>query len=212
MSPRRQPFGARALAGALAAVLVGVLVAACGSSGRELRDPPPGQTAPPRKPAAAGTLSSSTTVASTLATFGMASDAWRPGGDLPERFTCDGEDVSPPLQIFTVPPDAVELAIVVTDVDAGDFAHWVLAGLAPSTASIGEGEVPAGAVQARNSFGRESYSGPCPPEGELHQYEFAVYAMDEPSGVEPGQDPQSAIALVTRAPLELATVTATYRR
>jgi Raf kinase inhibitor-like YbhB/YbcL family protein len=188
------------------------VVTSCGSSGRELRDPAPDRTAPPRKPAAAGTLSPSSTTPSTLASFGLASDAWSPGGELPARFTCDGEDISPPVRIFTVPDDTVELALVVTDRDAGDYAHWVIAGLLPSLTSIGEGEVPVGAVQARNTSGTEGYSGPCPPEGETHQYEFTVYALAEPSGVTPGQDPQPAIAFITADPLALATLTATYER
>jgi Raf kinase inhibitor-like YbhB/YbcL family protein len=186
-----------------------VALAACGSSGRELREPTPGQTAPPRKQDAAGTVS--TTAPNQLSVFGLATTAWVPGGEIPERYSCDGVSISPPLAFFTPPPNATELALVVTDLDNG-FFHWIVTGIPPLTSTIGEGELPAGATEATNSGGVRQWVGPCPPQGEQHQYEFALYALAAPPGVQPGQEPESAVAAIASAPLETATMTGTYER
>src|SRR5687767_8651667 len=71
---------------------------------------------------------------------------------IPERFSCAGDDVSPPLVWEGAPDDAVEVALVVDDPDApgGTFVHWVVAGIDPGVTSIAEDEVPEGVVQARN--------------------------------------------------------------
>jgi Raf kinase inhibitor-like YbhB/YbcL family protein len=193
----------------LTIAVVAISVAACGSSGRELRDPEPGATAPQRRESSTGTLTP--TSGPDTSVFGLASDAWTPGGDIPERYTCDGEDVSPPFAVFSPPPEAVELALVMTDVDT-PFVHWVTAGIAPETASFQAGEVPPGAVQAVNSGGSAQYLGPCPPNGEQHTYEFALYALPAPSGVTEGQDAPSAIAAITASPLQTASITGQFER
>jgi Raf kinase inhibitor-like YbhB/YbcL family protein len=193
----------------IAVVLVALVVGACGSSGRELRDPEPGATAPPRRESSSGSLTPTSGPDASI--FGLASDAWTPGGDIPERYTCDGDDVSPPFAVFSPPPGTVELALVVTDLDT-PFVHWVLAGMAPETASFESGEVPAEAVQASNTGGSPRYAGPCPPEGEQHTYEFALYALDSPSGVTEGQDAVSAVAAIAAAPRQTASITGMFER
>ena len=196
--------------GRLIAVVVAALVlAACGSSGRELRDPKPGATAPQRNESASGTLTP--TSGPDVSVFGLASDAWTPGGTIPARYTCDGDDVSPPFAVFSPPPGTVELALVVTDIDA-PWVHWVLAGMAPETATFDAGEVPTGAVQASNSSGSAKYSGPCPPEGEQHTYEFALYALPAPSGVTEGQAAESAVDAIATNPLQTASITGSFER
>lgn len=196
-----------------ACVVAAILVAAamaCGTNGRELRDPAPGATAPPRRPSAAGTLPPSSATGDRT-TFGLASDAWNPGGSIPREYSCEGANISPPIAVFAPPPDAVELALVVTDIDV-PFVHWVVAGMAPVSASFQAGEVPTGGVQAANSSGAPRYTGPCPPEGDEHTYEFAVYALAAPSGVVAGQDAESAIAAITASPLATATITGRFER
>ncbi|WP_208028424.1 YbhB/YbcL family Raf kinase inhibitor-like protein [Rhabdothermincola sediminis] len=193
------------------AVLIALATSSCGSSGRELRDPAPGATAPPRRPAPAGTLGSSTTLGTV---FALTTDAWAPGAVIPERYTCDGTNVSPPLVISQIPPGTAELAIVVTDADANDFVHWVLAGIPPSTTAIEEGTVPSGAVQASTSARTVGWFGPCPPPGSTHHYDFVLYALAAPSGVVEGQDPARAIDIIERAPQAAppAVMTGTYER
>jgi phosphatidylethanolamine-binding protein (PEBP) family uncharacterized protein len=83
----------------------------------------------------------------------LASTGFDDGGTIPKRFTCSGEDVSPPLAIRGMPGETRELALVVEDPDADRFVHWSVLGIAPDTALIGAGKVPPGAVQTENGFG-----------------------------------------------------------
>lgn len=125
-------------------------------------------------------------------TIVVSSPAFSYGDEVPQRFTCDGAGVSPALEFAGVPDGTAELALLVEDPDApgGTFTHWVMWGINPGQASVGEGEVPAGAVQGTNDFGRLGYGGPCPPPGPPHRYVFTVFALsgplDLPAGVSAG--------------------------
>jgi len=98
---------------------------------------------------------------------------------LPGKFTCDGENVNPELNISGVPKEAKSLSLIVDDPDApsGDFVHWVIWNIGAETAQIKENSLPAGAVAGKNDFGKNEYGGPCPPSG-THRYQFKVYALD----------------------------------
>jgi Raf kinase inhibitor-like YbhB/YbcL family protein len=100
---------------------------------------------------------------------------------IPEKYTCDGADVSPPLTISGVPQGAESLAIIVHDPDApgGNWDHWLLWNIAPDTTQIFENTVPEGASAGMNDFGKQTYGGPCPPSG-THRYVFTLYALDRP--------------------------------
>jgi Raf kinase inhibitor-like YbhB/YbcL family protein len=182
----------------------------CQSSGRELREPAPGVTAPPRRAPQAGTVPSSSTTLGTV--FALTTDAWAPGGEIPREYTCDGEDLSPPLVMSLIPPGTVELAIVVTDPDANNFVHWVLAGIDPATTTIEEGSVPAGAVQAQTSDGTVGWSGPCPPGGATHTYIFELYALGQPSAVTEGEASTSAVERIEAVATVRSQFTGTYER
>lgn len=121
-------------------------------------------------------------------TITVTSAAFADGEPIPPRFTCDGEDVSPPLEITGVPTGTAELALVLEDPDApgGTFVHWVMWGLSPGKPSLAAGEVPAGVVQGDNDFGRRGYGGPCPPAGDPHRYVFTLFALAEPLSLAPG--------------------------
>jgi len=108
----------------------------------------------------------------------LTSRAFENGGWIPSKYTCDGENISPPLEITGVPAGAQSLALVMDDPDApmGTFDHWVVWNIAPDTSRIEEGEQPEG-VPGRSSFGRLDYGGPCPPSG-THTYRFKLYALD----------------------------------
>ncbi len=113
------------------------------------------------------------------AAFAVTSPAFAHNGNIPAKYTCDGDDINPRLIMENVPPGARSLALVVDDPDApaGTWVHWVLWNVDPGTKEIVENTVPAGAVQGRNDWQRNSYGGPCPPSG-AHRYFFRLYALD----------------------------------
>lgn len=97
---------------------------------------------------------------------------------IPKKFTCEGEDTSPPLTIQDVPKGTKSLALIVDDPDApsGVFVHWLIWNMDPISLQIVEGQsFPS---QGRNDFGELDYRGPCPPKGKPHRYFFKLYALD----------------------------------
>ena len=108
----------------------------------------------------------------------ITSFAFQEGGNIPSKFTCDGSDISPPLQITGVPSEAKSLVLIADDPDApsGLFTHWLIWNIPPQTNSISEGSAPKG-VHGTNDFGKPGYKGPCPPPG-THRYSFKIYALD----------------------------------
>jgi len=108
----------------------------------------------------------------------ITSSAFQEGGNIPSKFTCDGSDTSPPLQITGIPSEAKSLVLIADDPDApgGLFTHWLVWNIPPQTNSIAEGSAPKG-VHGTNDFGKPDYKGPCPPPG-THRYSFKVFALD----------------------------------
>ena len=116
----------------------------------------------------------------------ISSPAFQNEGEIPSRYTCDGENINPPLYIENIPPSANSLVIIVEDPDApkGNFTHWLVWNIEPAK-TIGEDSVP-GTV-GLNNFGNNSYGGPCPPSG-AHRYYFRVYALDTRLTIPPNSD------------------------
>lgn len=157
----------RSLSLVLGTIIVAAAAAACSS--------PP---VPPAAPDTGGDHTEVHTDADASGTFRLVSPAFEAGAAIPARFTCDGEDVSPPLQWNDQPDGTQSLAIVVVDDDApvpGGFTHWVLAGLDPPGGGVGEATTEG--VAGPNSAGTSGWSGPCPPSG-THTYVFSVHAFD----------------------------------
>ncbi|MCH7541398.1 YbhB/YbcL family Raf kinase inhibitor-like protein [Patescibacteria group bacterium] len=109
----------------------------------------------------------------------LKSSAFSPNGPIPARYTCDGQNINPPLTISEVPETARSLVLVCDDPDAPGktWVHWTVWNIDPKTSEILEGKVPAGAVQGVTDFGAVGYGGPCPPSG-THRYFFKLYALD----------------------------------
>lgn len=112
------------------------------------------------------------------------STAFAEGEAIPRRYSCDGENFSPPLAWSGAPEEATSLALLCDDPDAphGTFVHWVLFNIPSATQSLREGipplqHLPEGGEQGRNSAGAFGYTGPCPPDG-MHRYYFTLYALD----------------------------------
>ncbi len=132
----------------------------------------------------------------------ISSTAFSAGETIPKKFTCDGPDVSPQLKWNDPPANAQSLALIMDDPDApaGTWVHWVLYDLPANTRELPEGiakqeQLPSGARQGRNDFGRIGYGGPCPPPGKPHRYFFKLYARDAKLGLK---------ARATKADLERA--------
>lgn len=106
---------------------------------------------------------------------------------IPSKYTCEGEDVNPPLEFEDVPEDAKSLVLIVDDPDAPSktWVHWVVFNIPPDTESIDEDTVPDEAILGRTDFGNKSYGGPCPPSG-AHRYFFKLYALDIELDLESG--------------------------
>jgi Raf kinase inhibitor-like YbhB/YbcL family protein len=114
----------------------------------------------------------------------VTSPAFEDGELIPAKYTCDGEDISPPLQWDAVPEGTKSIALISDDPDApmGTWVHWVLFNLPPEARELAENippdrALPNGAKQGTSDFGRIGYGGPCPPGG-THRYFFKVYALD----------------------------------
>lgn len=112
--------------------------------------------------------------------FALSTDAFEDGGPIPERHTCDGENVSPPLSWEGVPAGTVSLALVVADPDADGWAHWVVFDIDPALGGLAEGASGSGDSfrEGTNESGVHGWSGPCPPEGTEHSYGFGLFALD----------------------------------
>lgn len=125
----------------------------------------------------------------------ISSPAFSEGQSIPQQYTCDGNDVSPPLQWLDAPANTGSFAIIVEDPDApsGTFTHWVYFNISPTTMSLGgnvpkSGALPDGAAQGKNDFGNIGYGGPCPPPGNPHRYYFKFFALDARINAKPGAD------------------------
>ena len=145
--------------------------------------------------------------------FALESDAFGHGQPIPARYTCNGEDLSPPLRWTTVPDEARSLALLVEDPDApsGVFTHWIAWGIEPHADGLDEGE--AAPSEGRNDFGSVGYRGPCPPPGHgRHRYVFRVYALDHDLELDAGAGrPELERAIESRT-LTTAELVGTYER
>lgn len=113
------------------------------------------------------------------------SAAFEENGLIPKKYTCDGQNVSPPLTWTKPPTGAKSVAIICDDPDApvGTWVHWVIYGISPQATALPENvppqkEVLRGAKQGINDFRKIGYGGPCPPKGPAHRYFFKIYSLD----------------------------------
>jgi len=202
---RRAPFPNRALLG----VLCLIIPAADGCRG----------TPPPARSGAADTAraSSPAAIPSPLA---LVTSAFRDGGPIPVRYTCDGDNVSPPLAWSGVPPATRSLALLCDDPDAPrarPWVHWVLFDLPPDRQELPEALPPApvlpdGSRQGTTDFGRPGYGGPCPPRGGPHRYIFQLYALDTKLTLDSTATMEEVVAAMAGHMLAQGRLTGTYQR
>lgn len=98
-------------------------------------------------------------------------------GHIPPKYTCEGENINPPLIVENIPDNTKTLALIVEDPDAprGVFTHWIVWNISPNEAIAEKSNT---GISGTNSFGKTGYGGPCPPSGE-HRYFFRVFALDD---------------------------------
>jgi Raf kinase inhibitor-like YbhB/YbcL family protein len=175
-----------------ALLLAAPALAACSDDGRELAPIRPGQTTTTTEAAV-------TVTGDAVETFALSSDAFADGDPLPERFTCTGDGVSPPLSWTAIPP-SIELALVVRDRDAEGYVHWIVTGIDPAISGFGEAGVPEGAVEQANTTGAIGWLPACPPAGdERHVYDFTLHSLDRPLDVDPALPAADVAALIEEA-------------
>ncbi|MBI1960940.1 MAG: YbhB/YbcL family Raf kinase inhibitor-like protein [Candidatus Liptonbacteria bacterium] len=140
--------------------------------------------------------------------------AFPPGGAIAVKYTCDGGNISPRLLINGVPLNAKSLALVLDDAnaDGGPLTHWAMWNIPSSATAIAEGTAPPGAVVGTTSFGTAAYTGPCPPQGERHQYVLRLYALDTRLTIPPGAKREEFLRALLGHELEEDEVMGFYRR
>jgi len=120
--------------------------------------------------------------------FKISSPAFAPNGSIPSQYTCEGADLSPPLEWTGAPDGTRSFALIVDDPDAPDpakpqrvYVHWVAYNIPASTTKLPENAaktgLPRGAMHGTNDWGKQTYGGPCPPIGR-HRYFFKLYELD----------------------------------
>ena len=150
----------------------------------------------------------------------LTSTSFKQGESIPSKYTCDAENVSPPLSISGVPENAKSLVLVLNDPDVpkalkpdGNFDHWVLYGLDPKTAEIPEGAMSG--TEGLNGAGKPGYTGPCPPgnyEPREHRYFFTLYAVDTTLNFIKAPTKEDVLTAIQNNVIEKAEFMGTYKR
>ena len=149
----------------------------------------------------------------------LGSSAFEAGATIPRKYTCDGENVSPPLRWSRVPAGTKSLALIADDPDApgGTWSHWVVYDLPPDAAALGENtpkteSLANGAKQGMNDFQQVGYGGPCPPPGPAHRYFFRLYALDRVFELKSKANRQQLLAAIQSHTIAEAELVGRYQR
>ena len=148
------------------------------------------------------------------------SPSFQEGKAIPDRFTCDGEDISPQLSWTDAPRETKSFALILHDPDApraNGFTHWVLYRIPADTTSIRENipkqelMIPGVGMQGRNDAGKIGYMGPCPPSG-THRYFARLYALRKELDLQPGASKEEVTEAMSGVIIEEAHLMGTYAR
>lgn len=152
-------------------------------------------------------------------TLSISSTAFHEGDSIPGKYTCQGQDISPHLTWGEPPEGTQSFALIMDDPDApgGMFTHWVLFNIQSDARELPEAvptqaELPSGAMQGKNDFGRIGYGGPCPPPGRPHRYQFTIYALDQTLNLNAGVSKKQLISTMQGHVLAQGQLTGTYQR
>ena len=154
-------------------------------------------------------------------TLTLTSSAFEHNGNLPRKYTCEGENQSPPLSINNAPENTQELVLIMDDIDIpfefrdqlpeGTLNHWLVINISKETTEFLEGKIPAGAIMA-GEF--PSYESPCPPydlEPKEHRYQFKLYALDTQLNLNTTTTKEQTVAAMHGHILEETTLTGKYK-
>jgi Raf kinase inhibitor-like YbhB/YbcL family protein len=148
----------------------------------------------------------------------LKSTAFENKGMIPGRYTCDGEDISPPLEWHDAPDGTQSFSLICDDPDAptGTWVHWVVYDIPPNVNSLPEHipfeqERTRSGKQGKNDFGTIGYGGPCPPSG-THRYFFKLYALDSHVGLHRGATKEHLLKAMKGHILEESILIGNYRR
>lgn len=143
----------------------------------------------------------------------ISSTAFKNQKFIPSRYTCEGENINPPIVFSEIPGQTKSLALIVDDPDApsGNWVHWLIWNIDPVTSEIQENTRPKNAIEGTNSFGNKSWGGPCPPSG-IHRYFFKVYALDIKLDIESSADKQQLERAMDGHILAKAALTGLYEK
>lgn len=152
-------------------------------------------------------------------TLSISSTAFDDGERIPAKYTCQGQDISPPLKWSRVPSQSQSLALIVDDPDAPSsvFTHWVIFNLPADSLGLPEAvpsasKLASGALQGRNDFCQAGYGGPCPPPGYPHGYRFTLYALDKQLDLKAGSTKKQVLDSIKGHILAQGQLTGTYQR
>ncbi|MBS0628575.1 MAG: YbhB/YbcL family Raf kinase inhibitor-like protein [Verrucomicrobia bacterium] len=145
--------------------------------------------------------------------FSIISPSFKENETIPSKYTCEGINVSPPLNWESAPSGTKSFALIVDDPDApgGTKDHWVVYNISSTTFSCNENEVPRDALQGMNYLGKTKYTGPCPPNG-THRYFFKLYALKEPLNLPEGATKQEVEQAMESLILDKTQLIGTYVR
>jgi len=146
--------------------------------------------------------------------FSLTSSAFAEGEAISSEFSCDGEELSPPLEWSGAPDGTAAYALIVHDPDANGFVHWVVGDIGAILANFPEGystELPEEAAQGENGSGTIGWLGMCPPSG-THTYVFTLYALFEPADVSQGVNATELLEAIEGKVLDQAVLTGTFSR
>ncbi|KKQ34796.1 MAG: PEBP family protein [Microgenomates group bacterium GW2011_GWA2_37_6] len=143
----------------------------------------------------------------------LTSSSFENNQNIPKTYSCDGDNINPPLEISDVPENAKCLALIMDDPDApsGTFTHWLMWNIAPDTKEILEGDWPENAEQGINDGGELGYMGPCPPSG-VHHYHFNLYALSEKLDIPPNSTKEELEKEIEDALIAKSELVGTYSR
>ena len=158
-------------------------------------------------------------MAHTAFAFELGSEVFKNKGYIPDRYTCDAQDFSPPLSWSDIPENAKSLVLICDDSDASFkiWVHWVAFNILPEAGGLKEGIskeelAELSIVEGTNDFGKVGYQGPCPPPGKAHRYSFRLYALDTTLALEQGVSKKNVIETMQGHIIAEAKLAGRYQR